>query len=193
MKVDTLKYFIKDSMQSLKLNRTLTIGTTLTISATFFISGLFLLYIMSLNKNSAIIFTNNKVMVIIIRYIEEGAFVLLPLISLLIIVNGFKMVVAIREYEISIMKSIGATEWFIRWPFIIQGLVMGIIGSFVANVALFYAYRLIYNNSMEFLKDLSFVEPTLIIKNMLLKFVIVGAFIGIIGSMIAIRKALNYR
>lgn len=101
------------------------------------------------------------------------------------------MVMFSRRDEISIMRSVGATDWFIRWPFIIQGLVIGIIGAFAANLFLFCAYGLIYTKAMEFLTEISFVQPIFIVKSMFLPFIISGAFIGTIGSIIALRKVLN--
>ncbi|MGL5087306.1 MAG: FtsX-like permease family protein [Clostridium sp.] len=193
MTIDTIKYLILDATKSLKRNITLTIGTIITISTIFFIGGLFLLYIMSLNKNAATIFINNKAFAIIFKYVEVVALILLPLASLLIITNVFKIVVSARDHEISIMKSIGATDWFILWPFIIQGLIIGVIGAITANISLLCAYSLIYSNAMNFLLDLSFVQPTFIVKNMLLQFILSGAIIGPIGSILALRKILNVK
>ena len=191
MKINTFKYFFPDAIKSLKRNVTLTIGSVITISATFFIVGLFLLYMMLLNKNSETIFIINKQAVTVFRYVGVAVFFILPPLSLLLIVNEIKMVVFSRRCEISIMKSIGVTDWFIRWPFIIEGLVIGIIGAFVANLALFCAYSLIFTIAKEFLTEISLVQPTFIIKTMLLPFVITSAFIVPIASIIALRKVLN--
>ena len=191
MKITTFKYFFSDAVKSLKRNVTLTIGSVITISATFFIVGLFLLYMILLNKNSATIFIINKQAVTIFRYVGVAVFLIVPPLSLLLIVNEIKMVVFSRRCEISIMKSVGATDWFIRWPFIIEGLVIGIIGAFVANLALFCAYSLICTIAKEFLTEISLVQPIFIIKTMILPFVIAGAFIVPIASIIALRKVLN--
>lgn len=191
MKANTFKYFFLDAMKSLKRNVTITIFSVITVSATFFIVGLFLLYLLSVTKNSAAIFMGNKEMVKVLRWLKVAVFTALPPFSLFLIVNAIKMAVFSKKSEIAIMKSVGATDWFIRWPFIIQGLVIGIVGALVGNLSIFFVYSLIYTKAMEFTAELSFVQPTFVINTMLWQFGIAGAFIGPIGSIIALKKALN--
>jgi len=191
MKINTFKYFFVDAMKSLKRNVTITITSVIIVSATLFIAGLFLLYIMSVNKNSATLFIGNEAMAKVLRCFEVALFILLPVVSLLLIVNTIKIALLSRKSEISIMKFVGATDWFIRWPFIIEGLVIGIIGAFVGNLSLFIVYSFIYNKAMEFTPELMLVQPTFVTNTMLWQFAIVGAFIGPIASIIALRKILN--
>ena len=66
-------------------------------------------------------------------------------ISIVIIINTIKLTVNNRQTEIGIMKYVGATDWFIRWPFIIEGILIGIIGALIATVAFSYVYTLILN------------------------------------------------
>lgn len=191
MKANTFKYFFLDAMKSLKRNVTITIFSVITVSATFFIVGLFLLYLLSVNKNSAAIFIGNKEMVKVLRWLEVAVFIALPPFSLFLIVNAIRMDVFSKKSEIAIMKSVGATDWFIRWPFIIQGLVIGIIGAFVGNLSIFFVYSLIYTKAMEFTVELSLVQPIFVINTMFWQFGIAGAFIGPIGSIIALKKFLT--
>ena len=191
MKINTFKYFFVDAMKSLKRNLTITIALVIIVATTLVIVGLFLLYIMSVNKNSSTLFIGNEGMSVVLRWLEVVLFILLPVISLLLIVNTIKITVFLRNREISIMKFIGATNWFIRWPFIIEGLVIGIIGALVGTLLLYSIYSFIYTKSMEFTPELILVQPGIVTKIMLWKFVIVGAFIGPIGSVIALRKFLN--
>ena len=191
MKINTFKYFFMDAMKSLKRNVTITITSVIIVSATLFIAGLFLLYIMSVNKNSEILFIGNKAMAKVLRWVEVSLFILLPVVSLLLIVNTIKIVVISRSNEISIMKFVGATNWFIRWPFIIEGLAIGIAGAFVGNSSLFFVYSFIYTKSMEFTPELILVQPAFITNTMLWQFGIAGAIIGPIASIIALRKLLS--
>ena len=191
MKINTFKYFFVDAMKSLKRNVTITIALVIIVATTIVIVGLFLLYIMSVNKNSSTLFIGNEGMSVVLRWLEVVLFILLPVISLFLIVNTIKITVSLRNREISIMKFVGATNWFIRCPFIIEGLVIGIIGAFVGTLLLFCIYSFIYTKSMEFTPELILVQPDIVTNTMFWKFVTVGAFIGPIGSVIALRKFLN--
>lgn len=179
-------------MKSLKRNVTITIFSVITVSSTLFIVGLFLLYLLSVNKNSATIFIGNEGMVKVLKWIEVAVFIVLLPVSLLLIVNAIKMSMFQRRSEISIMKFVGATDWFIRWPFIIEGLVIGITGAFVGNLSLFFVYSFIYTKTMEFTPELSLVQPAFVTNTMLCPFGIAGAFIGPIGSIIVLRKILKF-
>ena len=64
-------------------------------------------------------------------------------ISVIIIINTIKLTVNNRKTEIGIMKYVGATDWFIRWPFIIEGILIGLIGAIIATVVFAYSYTAI--------------------------------------------------
>jgi len=72
-----------------------------------------------------------------------------------------------RSSEINIMKLVGATDWFILLPFIIEGLVIGITGAFAGNLSLFFVYSFIYTKAMEFTPELSLIQPNFVIYSML--------------------------
>ena len=115
MKLNTFKYFFLDAIRNSKRNITITVFSVGTISATFFIFELFLLYIMLVNKNYETIFTNNEEMVKVLRLLGIATLIVLLPVSLFLSVNSFKMAILSRKCEIRIMKSVGATDWFIRW------------------------------------------------------------------------------
>lgn len=191
MKANTFKYFFLGAIKNLKRNITITVFSVGTISATFFIFELFLLYIMLVNKNYETIFTNNEETVKVLRLLGIATLILLLPVSLFSTVNAFKMVVFSRKCEIRIMKAVGATDWFIRWPFVIEGVVIGITGAIVGNLLLLFVYSFICTKAIEIAAGLSFVEPIFITNTMLWKSIIIGAFIGVIGNIIALRKAIN--
>lgn len=191
MKINTFKYFFLDAVKGLKRNVTITVFLINTVAATFFIAGLILLYLLSVKKNSPTIFRGFQEMDTVLRWLEVAVFIVLPPVLLFLIVNAIKMTMFPRKNEISIMKLIGATDWFIRWPFIIQGLIIGIIGAFIGSLALFFVYSLIYSKAMDFTAEIILVQPAFVTNTMLWQFGISGAFIGPIGSIIALRKVLK--
>ncbi|NRY58938.1 FtsX-like permease family protein [Clostridium beijerinckii] len=202
MNITKFKYFFLDAVKNLKRNSTITAFSVITVSATLFIVGLFLLYLLSVDKNFATLFVSNSInrnsvfidnkeMVIVFKWLEVAAFFVLPVISLFLVVTSFKMSILQRRNEINIMKFVGATNWFIRWPFIIEGLIIGIVGAFFGNVLLFFIYDFVYTKALEFIPELTLVQPAFITNVMLWPFVIGGTFLGAIGSIIALRKFLD--
>lgn len=125
-----------------------------------------------------------------IRWIGLGIFIMLIGVSFFLIGNTIKLTVFSRRREIGIMKFVGATDWFIRWPFVIEGLIIGIIGALIADVLLYYAYRFTYTKITEGLIAAQLVNPNYIFSNISWQFILVGAAIGGIGSIFSLRKFL---
>jgi len=89
------------------------------------------------------------------------------------------------------MKYIGATDWFIRWPFLIEGIVLGLVGALLSVVilALIYGYMLdIINNKLMVFKLLPLEK---IAGDIIVYFSIIGAIIGALGSGLSIKRFLN--
>ena len=78
-----------------------------------------------------------------IRIVTGVILVLLVVISIFIIANTIKLTVHARRKEISIMKYVGATNGFIRWPFIVEGMIIGIVASLISIVIVGGAYNII--------------------------------------------------
>lgn len=120
------------------------------------------------------------------------AFVIFILISLFLIGNTIKITVFTRKREIGIMKYVGATDWFIRWPFIIEGVILGIIGAVFAVILLNVGYALFFNGfSAEAVFGFELVGISYIWKYVIWEFILCGVFIGSIGSIISMRKFLK--
>ena len=116
----------------------------------------------------------------------------LAVVSIFIISNTIRLTVYTRRKEINIMKFVGATDWFIRWPFIIEGIIIGIIGSVIA-VGL---VLLCYNFFVGIVGNLNIMFFTLKPTSEILSLVLwssfgLGAALGGIGSFISVRKHLN--
>lgn len=78
-----------------------------------------------------------------VTYVSIGIIILLFIVSVFIIANTVKITMFSRKLEISIMKAVGATNWFIRWPFLIEGLTIGVISALLSFGVLYLIYFLI--------------------------------------------------
>jgi cell division transport system permease protein len=126
------------------------------------------------------------------RYIGIGLIIALVLMAAFLISNTIKITIMARSREISIMKLVGATNNFIRWPFFIEGLLMGILGSIIPIIVIVVGYHYLTNNihnvNIPFLELLPFNPFVWQVSLILL---IIGAVIGIWGSVMSIRKFLK--
>lgn len=130
-----------------------------------------------------------------IRIITGVILVILIIISIFIISNTIKLTVHARRKEISIMKYVGATNSFIRWPFIVEGIVIGIISGAISVIVLGINYNLIANKILESqvvsamsIKLLTFADMFGLI---VLVYTILGVGIGVLGSCISMRRYLK--
>ncbi|MBR5534220.1 MAG: permease-like cell division protein FtsX [Ruminiclostridium sp.] len=119
--------------------------------------------------------------------------VMLVLISIFIIANTIKLATFSRREEIAIMKMCGATNWFIRWPFLVEGLVLGLMGGLVAYVCQWGVYSLIGKAMAEsgILEIITMIPFHALAGTVLPVFVLVSLVIGGGGSAFAIRKFLQ--
>lgn len=118
---------------------------------------------------------------------------ILFVISLFIMSNTVKLTTYERRDEIAIMKMVGATSAFIRWPFVVQGLVLGLLGSLVAYLMEWGAYILITTKVVggAGLSLLTAIPFSVVAVPILIAFLLVGLGVGVIGSMIAIKNYLK--
>lgn len=127
----------------------------------------------------------------LIEKIGLGIFVLLAIVSLFLVSNTIKLTVYSRRREIGIMKFVGATDWFIRLPFIIEGIFMGIIGAVLSIGVLYSSYRFVYLGISQNLNFVGFENPMYILNVLSWQFIIAGIVIGAGGSFIALRRFLD--
>ena len=118
---------------------------------------------------------------------------MLVLISIFIIANTIKLATFSRREEIAIMKMCGATNWFIRWPFLVEGLLLGLMGGLVAYVCQWGVYSLIGKAMSEsgILEIITMIPFQNLAGVVLPVFVAVSLVIGGGGSAFAIRKFLQ--
>ena len=117
----------------------------------------------------------------------------LLLVSLLIISNTVKLAMYDRRDEIAIMKLVGATNGFIRLPFVVEGFMLGMVGAAIAFGAewLLYDALVLRIEAVDTLKLFSFVPFTQLLIPMVVTFAAAGLFVGIVGSWTSIRKFMN--
>lgn len=127
----------------------------------------------------------------LIRIFGFALMLVLALATLFIIANTIRLTVFARRKEIAIMKYVGATDWFIRWPFVLEGMVMGLFGSIIASVVLRFTYSgitaKIYNTLAFF--PLIPEQPFLSIITGVV--VVGGMIIGAVGSAVSIKRFLK--
>ncbi len=119
---------------------------------------------------------------------------ILILISIFIISNTIKITVVFRRKEIELMQYIGATNGYVRGPFIIEGIVLGIIGSLIATGIIALSYNYFTGYLTEFLLSgfsTYIVKFNIIFKDIAIIFVTIGVGIGTLGSLISLKKFLN--
>lgn len=119
---------------------------------------------------------------------------ILAMVSIFIISNTIKLTVFSRKKEINIMKYVGATNWFVRWPFLIEGAILGLIGALFSLLILGYSYY--YFTGMAQNTALSIISNSLVpagemISQISLYFIISGVVIGVVGSILSIRRFLR--
>lgn len=125
-----------------------------------------------------------------LKIVGLALFVILISVSLFLIGNTIKLTLYSRKKEIGIMKFVGATDWFIRWPFIIEGMMLGVSGALISTGILYYAYRMIFLKYTNVLLGVNLINPHLILSTTLWQFMLGGLVIGAMGSIMSIRKFL---
>lgn len=117
--------------------------------------------------------------------------VILLAVAVFLISNTIKLTVIARRREIGIMKFIGATNWFIRWPFVVEGVLLGLLGAVISGAVVGYGYTLAADAIVKNLVIVNLMNPASIIPMMMLIFIGVGVILGFTGSAVSMRKFLN--
>ncbi|WIV13473.1 permease-like cell division protein FtsX [Proteiniborus sp. MB09-C3] len=131
------------------------------------------------------------------NFIRIGGLVvigILVFISVFIISNTVKITVAARKREIGIMKYVGATNGFIRGPFMVEGVLLGLVGTTISILITFYGYKYIVNALNERLYVLFtvyMIPPQVMINDIAIIFIAIGVGIGLLGSIISLKRFLN--
>ena len=131
----------------------------------------------------------------LIGYVSIGIIAILLAVSVFLISNTVTIGISIRKEEITIMKYIGATDYFVRAPFVIEGVLIGLIGAAIPLAIIYY----LYNVAIEYVVGrfrmlsglLAFLPAEEIFRTLLLISFGIGAGIGFVGSIVTVRKHLH--
>lgn len=129
----------------------------------------------------------------ITRLMRIFGFVLMGLLggaTLFIISNTIRLTVFARRKEIAIMKYVGATDWFIRWPFLLEGIVLGCIGGLIAAVALRSFYAAMAAKIYSTLAFFPLMPQYPFMNYVTAAILLAGIVIGAIGSVISLKRFL---
>ncbi|QRG67274.1 permease-like cell division protein FtsX [Brevibacillus choshinensis] len=114
--------------------------------------------------------------------------------AMFLIANTIKLTIVARRREIEIMKLVGATNWFIRWPFFVEGLLMGILGALIPTAMLTVGYYYLLDgiqSSFEASQLFKLLPLFPLVYQVALALLAIGAFIGIWGSLVSVRRFLR--
>lgn len=117
--------------------------------------------------------------------------VILLIVSMFIIVNTVKLAMYSRRKEINIMKYVGGTDWFIRWPFVVEGFVMGILAGGIAFFIQWFIYDYMSSDLMANVNFITTIPFETFAGILALGLVVAGGIIGMFGSTMSIRKYLK--
>ena len=130
-----------------------------------------------------------------VGYASAGIIVILLLVSIFLISNTVTIGITVRKEEIRIMKLIGATNFFVRAPFIVEGVLIGLIGSIIPLVLIYYAYDAILNyvvGRLTLIKKLfEFVSINDLFSVLIPATLLIGVGIGFLGSVFTTRRHLK--
>ena len=127
----------------------------------------------------------------LIRVFGFFLMLLLTFATIFIISNTIRLTVFARRREIAIMKYVGATDWFIRWPFILEGIGLGFIGGGISALALRSFYSAMVAKVASSLAFFPMVEKFPFINYVTVGIIVAGIFIGILGSTISLKKFME--
>lgn len=127
----------------------------------------------------------------LVNAISFGITLALTIVSIFIIANTIRVTMYSRRFEISIMKSVGATNSFVRWPFLMEGMVIGFISSILATCGVGLLYEVIMTAIQQMLPIFVTIPIMDVIWYVAAAFAVSGVVIGFFGSLISIRKYLK--
>ena len=129
----------------------------------------------------------------VIERVTIAIVIALIFVNVFLIINTIKLAIFARKREISIMRLVGASNFSIKYPFVIEGMVIGMIGSIVPIIIIIYCYKYIYEYfyGVLFSSILELVEPQPFVYIVSLIVLVIGILVGMIGSSRAVRKYLK--
>ena len=127
------------------------------------------------------------------KKVSYGMVIALVLVTVFLIINTIKLTIFSRKREISIMRLVGASNFTIKTPFIIEGMVLGLLGSIIPILIVCFGYIALYNHFDGYLysRMITLIEPEPFIYMVSGIVLVIGIIVGMIGSASAVRKYLK--
>ena len=127
------------------------------------------------------------------KKVSYGMVIALILVTVFLIINTIKLTIFSRKREISIMRLVGASNFTIKTPFIIEGMVLGLFGSIIPILIVCFGYIALYNHFDGYLysRMITLIEPEPFIYMVSVIVLVIGIIVGMIGSASAVRKYLK--
>lgn len=128
-----------------------------------------------------------------IKNVTYGIVIALIIVTIFLIVNTIKLTISARKREISIMRLVGASNFTIKTPFIIEGMILGLLGSIVPVLFTTYGYLMFYKyfDGYLFSELIKLIKPEPFIYTTSLIVIVIGILVGMIGSASAVKKYLK--
>ncbi len=128
-----------------------------------------------------------------IKKVTYGVVIALVVVTIFLIINTIKLTISARKREISIMRLVGASNFTIKTPFIVEGMILGAIGSIAPVIFTTYGYLAFYRHFNGYLYSqlIQLIKPEPFIYKTSLIVIIIGILVGMIGSASAVKKYLK--
>ena len=115
----------------------------------------------------------------------------LAVTAIFLISHTIRLNIYIRRKEIMIMKYVGATNWFIRWPFLVEGFILGLLGAFLPLLALYYIYGKTNDLLIDNILFFELISLPVIMNELLMYLLPLGVGLGVIGSLLSMGRFLR--
>ncbi len=130
----------------------------------------------------------------VLNFVRLGGLAIIAFLSVaavFLVSTTIRITVFSRKKEINIMKYVGASDWFIRWPFFIEGMFLGLAGGLVADIGLYFGYQFILKEFGSAVLFISLWNDPKAFVGLLFILLVSGMVVGAFGSLISVRRFLN--
>ncbi|MFW5648685.1 MAG: permease-like cell division protein FtsX [Candidatus Alkaliphilus sp. MAG34] len=129
-----------------------------------------------------------------VRTVGLVIILILIFVAIFIISNTIKLTLNARKQEIGIMKNVGATNWFIRWPFLFEGILLGLVGAVISIAVVYYGYQYAFNaitGKFYLMFSTYMVSVSDMMNKTIYIFAVLGMGVGALGSIFSLRRYLR--
>src|SRR2546425_1231395 len=193
-----LKYFAGEAVATLKRNPFMTIAAISPVAVSLFLLGGVVVRSQIIGRAGvdSVTFGGDAVKKLLrinalLRTISLVMTILLLTAATVLIANTIRLAIYARRREIGVMKLVGATNWFIRVPFIFEGVVEAVAGAIVAAAVIWLAKFLWLDRLQQFMAFLPLGITAATVTRMFVVLVVVGMSVGALGSTLALRRFLE--